>query len=224
MRDTPRAGDSPVIYDGVVIFMRGTLSAGIEALLARHGCQLQRTLPADLTPTLGYQVMNADRLGIPAEKAECASWRVNDAHQFNLPHGFVLLATVPPPPERPGGWSMLLMAYDARDGNGTRLLGAWWLGPDFPAEPLKAFSQFVGRFGCRMRIPGTESVFFLGAPGEIPPQPAGRVKDVELHAIRQQREPAEPPSWAWCFGIDVPKHRAYLEAMEAGVRKRKPVG
>ena len=53
------------------------------------------------------------------------------------------------------------------------------------------------------------------SPDEIPPQPVGvRPDDVELHALRQTRQFADPIGWAWCFGIDRRKHREYLQAIE----------
>ena len=97
-------------------------------------------MPADLIPTPGYRVMNADRFGIPHEKAERASWRATEAYRFNVEPGFVLLATVPPPPETPGGWSMLMMAHDARDGTGTYLRGfvtRYENGPHISARAIK---------------------------------------------------------------------------------------
>lgn len=172
-------------------------------------------MPAELSATPGYRVMNAGPLGITPDKAERAAWRATEAYRFNLPAGFVLLATVPPPPERAGGWSMLVMAYDPQDGSGTQLRGAWWLGPEFPAHPVKAFSRFVARFGCSLAAARGESVFYLACPGQIPPQPAGRADHVELHAVRQATEHEGTLGWAWCFGIDVRKHRDYLQAMQA---------
>jgi len=171
-------------------------------------------MPADLYTTPGYRVMNADRLGIAAERAERAGWRAREAYRFNLEAGFVLLATVPPPPERAGGWSMLLMAHDAQDGSGTQLRGAWWLGPDFPSHAIKAFSRLVARFGHPLATPNGDSLFCLGSPGEVPPQPTGRADYVELHALRQTGNLGQALGWAWCFGIDVRRHRDYLQAME----------
>jgi hypothetical protein len=141
---------------------------------------------------------------------------VTEAYRYNLPAGFVLLATVPPPPDRAGSWSMLVMAYDPRDGTGTQLHGAWWLGPEFPAHPVTAFSKFVARFGSPLSSPVGRSIFFLSSAGQIPPQPAGRVDDIDLHAVRQPgQQPGTTAGWEWCFGIDVRKHRAYLQAIEA---------
>lgn len=88
---------------------------------------MQQTMPADLAPTPGYLAMNKDRLGIPPELAERASWRAAEAYRFNVEPGFVLLGVAPP--EQPGRWPMPLIAHDVRDGSGTWLLGAWWLGP-----------------------------------------------------------------------------------------------
>jgi hypothetical protein len=172
-------------------------------------------MPADLVATADYRVMNRDRLGITPEKAERAAWRATEAFRFNLENGFVLLATVPPPPERAGGWSMLLMAYDPQDGTGTQLRGAWWLGPEFKAPAVKAFSQLVARFGSSLNTPAGDTVFALTSPGDIPPQPAGRAEHLDLHAIRQvSRVDERMLGWAWCFAIDVRKHRDYLQAME----------
>jgi hypothetical protein len=195
--------------------MSGLLASRIESTIGPGCCRARGTMPADLSATPGYRVMNADRLGIAPEKAEQAGWRATEAYRFNLESGFVLLATVPPPPDRAGGWSMLLMAYDPQDGTGTQLHGAWWLGPEFPANAIKAFSQFVARFGNPMSTPASRSVFWLGCAGEIPPQPTGRVEDIDLHALRQASQSEQAIGWAWCFGIDVRKHRAYLRAMEA---------
>ncbi|HWG02064.1 MAG TPA: hypothetical protein VG164_09510 [Trebonia sp.] len=167
--------------------------------------------------------MNADRFGIPAQKAERASWRATKAYRFNVGAGFVLLATVPPPAERPGGWTMLLMAHDSRDGAGTYLRGAWWLGPGTWENPMRAFSQFVGRFGVKLATEQTEGIFYLNSPGQMPPQPVGiRPDDVELHALPQPGQPGQAwqtgqpggaAGWAWCFGIDRRKHREYLKAV-----------
>ena len=172
-------------------------------------------MPADLAATPSYLAMNGDRLGIAAEKAERAAWRATEAYRFNLPAGFVLLATVPPPPERPVGWSMVIMAYDPQDGTGTQLRGAWWVGPEFPAHPVKAFSRLVARFGCPLATPAGSSVFCLGYAGEIPPQPTRRPDQIDLHALRQATDSGVTTGWLWCFGINVSKHRAYLQAMEA---------
>jgi hypothetical protein len=172
-------------------------------------------MPADLYTTTSYRMMNADRLGIPPQKAEQAGWRATEAYRYNLPSGFVLLATVPPPPERAGGWSMLLMAHDPQDGTGTELRGAWWLGPEYPAHAVKAFSHFVARFGNRVKTSRGQTVFCARARGAIPPQPTGRAENVDLHALRQADESGETAGWAWCFGINVGKHRAYLQDMEA---------
>jgi hypothetical protein len=159
--------------------------------------------------------MNDDRLGIPALKAERASWRATKAARFNVDPGFVLLATVPPPSHMPDGWSMLLMAHDARDGAGTYLRGAWWLGRGRWESPVRAFSQFVGRFGVKLATERTDGVFYLSSPDEIPPQPVGvRLDDVELHALRQTRQFEGETGWAWCFGINRRKHRDYLQAIE----------
>ena len=136
------------------MFFRGQTARAIESALTEGCCRVQRTMPADLPPTPGYLAMNSDPLGIPAEKAEQASWQVNEAHRFTVEPGFVLLATVPAPPDRPGGWSMLLLAHDARDGTGSLLLGAWWLGAQAPAKPAAAFGWFVGRFGVPLRDGG----------------------------------------------------------------------
>jgi hypothetical protein len=194
--------------------MGGLLASRIELAIGKGCCPARGTMPADLRATPSYQVMNADRLGIPAEKAERAAWRATEAYRYNLPAGFVLLATVPPPPDRAGGWSMLVMAYDPRDGTGTQLHGAWWLGPEFPAHPVTAFSKFVARFGSPLTSRGRRSVFFLGCAGDIPPQPTGRIEDIDLHAVRQADQSGTTAGWAWCFGIDVRRHRAYLQAME----------
>lgn len=194
--------------------MSGLLASRIEFALGQGCCRARGTMPADLRATPDYRVMNTDRLGIPAERAERAGWRATEAYRFNLEAGFVLLATVPPPPDRAGGWSMLLMAYDPQDGTGTQLRGAWWLGPEFPAHAVKAFSRFVARFGTPLAAAARSTVFCLGSAGEIPPQPTGRITDIDLHALRQYRL-GQPAGWAWCFGIDVRKHRSYLKAMEA---------
>ena len=172
-------------------------------------------MPADLMPTPGYQVMNADRFGIPHEKAERASWRATEAYRFNVEPGFVLLATVPPAPDTPGGWSMLMMAHDARDGTGTYLRGAWWLGPGATANPVRAFSQFVARFGARLTADdGQNGIFYLRVSTAIPPQPTSQPDDVELHALPQSRQFEGMTGWAWCFGINRRKHREYLQAFE----------
>jgi hypothetical protein len=147
------------------MFFRGQTARAIESALTEGCCRVQRTMPADLPPTAGYLAMNSDPLGIPAEKAEQASWRVNEAHRFTVEPGFVLLATVPAPPDRPGGWSM----------------------------PRKG-------------------LFYFHTPSPVPPQPAGSLDGVELHAISQTRQFVGPVGWAWCFGIDTKKHRAYLRA------------
>ena len=205
----------PGLYHSCVPLMSGLLASRIELVIGQGCCGARGTMPADLSATPGYWVMNADRLGIPAEKAERAGWRATEAYRFNLEAGFVLLATVPPPPDRAGGWSMLVMAYDPQDGTGTQLHGAWWLGPEFPSHAVKAFSQFVARFGSPLATAGGRSVFCLGCAGEIPPQPTGRAEDIDLHALRQASHSGLTAGWAWCFGIDVHKHRAYLQAMEA---------
>jgi hypothetical protein len=195
--------------------MRSRAAVAIEAALSEDCCRGHRTMPADLIPAPGYEAMNSDRLGIPTQKAERACWRASRAYRFNVEPGFVLLATVPPPPDVPGGWSMLLMAHDARDGAGTYLRGAWWLGPGAWENPVRAFSQFVGKFGVRLATEQNDGIFYLDSPGEIPPQPVGvRLDDVELHALRQTRQFADPIGWAWCFGIDRRKHRGYLQAIE----------
>jgi hypothetical protein len=196
-------------------FLSGLLASRIESVIGQGCCRARSTMPADLTATADYRVMNVDPLGIPAVKAERAGWRAAEAFRFNLATGFVLLATVPPPPERAGGWSMLLMAYDPQDGTGTQLRGAWWLGPDFPANAIKAFSRLVARYGCPLTTPAGESFFWLGSAGEIPPQPAVLAEHVDLHALRQVTQFGDPAGWAWCFGINVPKHRAYLKAMQS---------
>ena len=196
-----------------MIFNRGGTAKAIESLLAKDCCRVQRTMPADLPPTRGYRAMNSDPLGIAPEKAEQASWRAAEAHRFNVEPGFVLLTTVPPPPDRPGGWSMLLMAHDARDGLGTRLLGAWWLGPDAPAHPVAAFGRFVARFGTYLGDGQREALFYLRWPDPVPPQPTGRPAGIELHALPQDRQFAGRIGWAWCFGIDTDKHRTYLRAV-----------
>jgi hypothetical protein len=213
-QDRGSAGDSH--YHAVVFFTRGQVATAIESLLSQDCCRVQRTMPADLRPAPGYLAMNSDQLGIAPEKAEQASWRATEAHRFNVEPGFVLLATVPPPPERPGGWSLLLMAHDARDGSGTQLLGAWWLGPDAPANPVTAFSRFVGRFGTYLSDGRREGLFYLRSPGPVPPQPTGKADDIELHALQQIRQFVGEIGWAWCFGIDTRKHRTYLRAL-AGI-------
>ena len=195
--------------------MSGLVASRIELVIGQGCCRARGTMPADLYTTRNYRTMNADRLGIPPQKAEQAGWRATEAYRYNLPSGFVLLATVPPPPERTGGWSMLLMAYDPQDGTGTELRGAWWVGPEFPAHAIKAFSRFVARFGSPLTTRKGEMIFCTGARGEIPPQPGSRAKDVDLHALRQADESGQTLGWAWCFGINVAKHRAYLQAMEA---------
>jgi hypothetical protein len=169
-------------------------------------------MPADLAPTSSYLAVNSDRPGIAPERAERASWRVSEAHRFNVEPGFVLLGLAPP--EQPGGWPMLLMAHDARDGSGTHLLGAWWPARDAAGNPVTAFSRFVGRFGQHLSNGRTESLFFLRSPGPVPPQPAGRAADVEIHALRQTRQFAGMIGWAWCFGIDTRKYRTYLRAFD----------
>jgi hypothetical protein len=202
-------------YHAAVLFTRSQTARAIESLLAADRFRVQRTMPADLFPAPGYAAMNSDQMGIAPQKAEQASWRATQAHRFNVEPGFVLLATVPAPPERPSGWPMLLMAHDARDGSGTQLLGAWWLGPGAPADPVTAFSQFVGKFGRYLSDGRRESLFYLRAPGPVPPQPTGRPDGVELHALPQNRQFAGQTGWAWCFGIDTRKHRAYLRALTA---------
>jgi len=200
-------------YPTVVLFTRGQVAKAIESSLSEDRYRVQRTMPADLAPSPGYLAMNSDQLGIAPAKAEQASWRATQAHRFNVEPGFVLLATVPSPPERPGGWSMLLMAHDGCDGSGTRLLGAWWLGPGAPANPVTAFSQFVGKFGTDLRVGRGEALFYLRSPGPIPPQPTGKADAIELHALRQTRQFSGEIGWAWCFGIDTRKHRTYLRAL-----------
>jgi hypothetical protein len=213
------------LYDFCVPFLSGLLAGGIELAIGQGCCRVRGTMPADLAVTPSYRVMNADRLGIPAEKAERAAWRATEVYRVQLAAGFVLLATVPPPPERAGGWSMLVMAYDPQDGTGTELRGAWWLGPEFPAHPVKAFSRFVARFGSPLATPAGRSVFCLACAGEIPPQPTGRADQIDLHALRQASQSGETAGWAWCFGINVSEHRAYLQAMEAaGQAARHPSG
>jgi hypothetical protein len=194
-----------------MFFTRSQVAARIEALLTQDCYRVQRTMPADLMADPGYLVMNSDPLGIVPELAERASWRANEAYRFNVEPGFVLLGTAPP--EQPGGWSMLLIAHDARDGSGTRLRGAWWLGPGAPANPVTAFSRFAGRFGRLLSDGQRESLFYLRSPGSVPPQPTGRAEDIELHALRQTRQFAGMVGWAWCFGIDTRKHRAFLRAL-----------
>jgi hypothetical protein len=205
-----------------VPFLSGLLAGRIEQVIGQGCCKVRGTMPADLAATPSYLVMNTDQLGIPAEKAEQAAWRATEAYRFNLAAGFVLLATVPPPPERPGGWSMLIMAFDPQDGTGTQLHGAWWLGPDFPAHPVKAFSQLVARFGSPLSTPAGSSVFYLASVGEIPPQPPGLADQVDLHALRQADQSGATAGWMWCFGINVSKHRAYLQAMEAAFHIGRP--
>jgi hypothetical protein len=199
------------LYDFCAPLLSGLLAGRTELVIRQGCCKVRGTMPA----APGYRVMNVDRLGIAAEKAERAAWRATEAYRFNLAAGFVLLATVPPPPERACGWSMLVMAYDPQDGTGTQLRGAWWLGPEFPAHPVKAFSQFVARFGSPLATPAGSSVFCLGCAGEIPPQPSRQAGQIDLHALRQASQSGVTAGWAWCFGISVSKHRAYLQAMEA---------
>lgn len=221
-RDPGSAGDSH--YYAGVLFTRSQVAKAIESLLSQDCCRVQRTMPADLSPAPGYLVMNSDPLGIAPEKAEQASWRAPEAYRFNVEPGFVLLATVPAPPERPGGWSMLLMAHDARDGAGTQLLGAWWLGPDAPANPVAAFSQFVARFGTYLAHGPRQGLFYLRSPGTVPPQPAGAANGIELHALPQTRQFAGAIGWAWCFGIDTRKHRTYLRALVGMTRQPRRAG
>jgi hypothetical protein len=195
--------------------MRSRAAVAIEAALSEDDRREYLPMPADLVPILGYGAMNADRLGIPSLKAERASRRATKASRFTVDPGFVLLATVPPPEDMPDGWSMLLMAHDARDGEGTYLRGAWWLGPGKWESPVRAFSQFVGRFGVKLATEHNEGVFYLNSPDEAPPQPVGiRPDDVELHALSQTGPSADTKSWAWCFGINRRKHREYLQAIE----------
>ncbi len=196
-----------------MIFTRGQAARAIESLLEQDRYRVQTTMPADLPPAPGYLAMNSDPLGITPQKAEQASWRAAEAHRFNVEPGFVLLATVPAPPDRPGGWSMLMMAHDASDGSGSRLTGAWWLGPDAPANPVTAFSRFVGRFGTFLSDGRRESLFYLHSPEPVPPQPARNPAGIELHALPQTRQFAGRTGWAWCFGIDARKHRAYLRGL-----------
>lgn len=193
-----------------MFFTRRQFAVRLESLLNQDCCRVQSTLPADLRPTRGYLAMNSDRLGIAPDVAERASWRATEGYRFNVEPGFVLLGVAPP--EKPGGWSMLLLVHDARDGAGTQLLGAWRLGPKGPRSAVTVFSQFVGRFGTFLADGKTESLFYLHSPGAIPPQPVGRPDDIELHALRQTRQFAGPIGWAWCFGIDARKYRAYLQA------------
>ncbi len=173
--------------------------------------RVQRTMPADLLATPGYLVMNNHPLGIAPDVAEMASWRASEAHRFNVEPGFVLLGVAPP--DRPGGWPMLLSAYDARDGAGTQLLAAWWLGPDTPTNPVAAFSTFIAQFGTHMSDGRNESLFFLRSPGTVPPQPVRRGYEVELHALRQTQQFVGMVGWAWCFGIDIRKYRSYLSLL-----------
>jgi hypothetical protein len=109
---------------------------------------------------------------------------------------------------------MLLHAYDARDGAGTQLLAAWWLGPDAPRDSVTAFSKFVARFGTHLSDGRNESLFHLRSSGPAPPQPVRRAGDVELQALRQTRQFVGMVGWAWCFGIDMRKYRTYLRAIE----------
>jgi hypothetical protein len=210
--------------------MRSRAAVAIEEALSQDCTRELGTMPADLVPILGYGAMNADRFGVPAQKAERASWRASKAYRFAVGPGFVLLATVPPPPRSPDDWTMLLMAHDAGDEAGTYLRGAWWLGPGTWDNPMRAFSQFVGRFAVKMATAQTEGIFYLNSPDEVPPQPVGvRLDHVELHALPQRPRSATPKSaapktegpapeglagWAWCFGIDRRKHREYLKAVE----------
>jgi hypothetical protein len=202
--------------------MRSRAAVAIEAALSADCTRELRAMPAGLVPILGYGAMNADRFGVPARKAERASARATKAYRFDVGPGFVLLATVPPPPRSPDDWTMLLMAHDAGDGEGTYLRAAWWLGPGTWDNPMRAFSQFVGRFAVKMATAQTEGIFYLNSPDEIPPQPVGvRLDNVELHALPQNPKPAgltpdAPAGWAWCFGIDRRKHRDYLQTQERG--------
>jgi hypothetical protein len=195
-----------------VILTRDQAARAIESMLLEVRGGVHATMPADLPPAPGYLAMNSDPMGIAPQKAEQASWRAAHAHRFNVEPGFVLLATVPAPPDQPGGWSMLLMAHDARDGAGTRLTGAWWLGPGAPADPVAAFSRLVGRFGTFLSVGQREGLFYLYSPGPVPPQPAGKAARIELHALPQTRQFEGRTGWAWCFGIDTRKHRAFLHA------------
>ena len=82
-----------------------------------------------------------------------------------------------------------------------------------PADPVTAFSQFVGKFGTDLRVGRGEALFYLRSPGPIPPQPTGKADAIELHALRQTRQFSGEIGWAWCFGIDTRKHRTYLRAL-----------
>jgi hypothetical protein len=95
-------------------------------MLTDNRSRVLRTMPADLHATSGYLAVNRHPHSIAPETAERAAWRAPEAHRFEVEPGFVLLAIAPP--EHSGGWSMLINAHDARDGTGTRLLAAWWLG------------------------------------------------------------------------------------------------
>jgi hypothetical protein len=204
-------------YDCRVSFLSGVMAGEIEWAI-RRGCgQVRATMPADLFISESYRAVNSDRLGIPAGKAERAGWRASEACRLALPSGAVLLATVPPPPERAGGWSMLLMAYEPPD-SGTLLRGAWWIGPEYPVNAVKAFSLFVARFGIRLRTRRGENLFSIVNAGPVPPQPAKRAEHCELHALPQARPDGKTIGWAWCFGIDRTRHRDYLTAMEARPR------
>jgi hypothetical protein len=207
--------------------MRSRAAVAIEAALSEDCASELRTMPGDLVPILGYGAMNADRFGVPARKAERASARATKAYRFDVDPGFVLLATVPPLPRSPDDWTMLLMAHDAGDGEGTYLRAAWWLGPGSWDNPMRAFSQFVGRFAVKMATAQTEGIFYLNSPDEVPPQPVGvRLDNVELHALPQSPKaaapktgspkPTAPAGWAWCFGIDRRKHRDYLQTQDRG--------
>lgn len=181
-------------------------------MLTEHRSRVLRTMPADLHATPGYLAVNRHQHGIAPDNAERAAWRAREAHRFDVESGFVLLAIAPP--ERPGGWSMLINAHDARDGTGTRLLAAWWLGPYEPRDPVAVFSKFVARFGVHLRDGRREALFYLHTCGTTPPQPVTRPDGVELYALPQTGVFGEPLGWAWCFGINSRRYRTFLESVE----------
>jgi hypothetical protein len=195
-----------------VRFTRGQVAAGIETILTADRSRVLRTMPADLDATAGYVAVNRHPCGITPETAERAAWRAHEAHRFDVEPGFVLLAIAPP--ERPGGWSMLINAHDARDGAGTRLLAAWWLGPYEPRDPVAVFGKLVARFGVHLRDGRREALFHLHTTGATPPQPVTRPQDVDLYALPRTGTFREPLGWAWCFGIDSRRYRTFLDSFE----------
>ena len=150
---------------------------------------------ADLPPTPGYRAMNSDPLGIRPRRPSGRPGR--STRRTGLPSSRASCCWRRSPlADRPGGWSMLLLAHDARDGTGSRLLGAWWLGSAGAGEAAAAFGWFVGRFGVPLRDGGREGLFYFHTPSPVPPQPPGTLDGGELHAISQTRQFVGPVGWA----------------------------